>query len=78
LRSVWVLATRHSTPNRRHHVVSRVVAVRDNALGGLRDWYPLTLEILAESVIELGQAAELEVGHGLLVLLDLRRIANIT
>lgn len=51
---------------------------KGSPLGGLRDWYPLTLKILTESVVELCQPAELEVGHRLLVLLDLRRIANVT
>ena len=35
------------------------------------------VEVLAQAVVELRQAPQLEVGHGLARLLDLRRIADI-
>ncbi len=44
---------------------------------GLANRNPLPVDILAQSGIQFGQSAQLEVRHALLVLLDLRRIADI-
>lgn len=75
---IWVLSPGNSSPDRGNHVISRAVAIRDDALGGLGDRYPFTLEILAQPAVQLGQTAQLEVGHRLLVLLNLRRVADIS
>lgn len=44
----------------------------------LADGDTFSFQVLAESVVELGQAAQLQVCHALLVLLDLGRVADIT
>lgn len=44
---------------------------------GLGDGNALPLEVLAQTVVKLGQAAQLQVGHGLFVLFDLSRVANV-
>lgn len=46
-------------------------------LGRLAHGDAFPLEVFAQAVVELGQSAELEVGHALLGLLDLRRVADI-
>lgn len=78
LRCVGVLTLRNRAPDRGGHVVSRAVAVGNDTLSSGADGDALPIQILAEAVVKLRQAAKLQVGHGLLRLLDLRRIADIT
>lgn len=40
-----------------------------------RDSFPL--KVFAQAVVELGQSPQLQIGHRLLVLLNLRRVADI-
>lgn len=75
---VRVLAFWNDTPDRRDHVVSCAVAVCDDTLGSLADGNPLPLKILTQPVVKLGQAAKLKVSHALLVLLNLRWVANVS
>jgi hypothetical protein len=44
---------------------------------GLRDGDAVALQILPQAVVQFREAAELEVGHRLLVLLDLRWVADV-
>ena len=43
----------------------------------LGDRDTIALQILPQAVVQFGEAAQLEVGHRLLVLLDLRRVAHV-
>jgi len=74
---VRILALGNRTPDARHHVVPRAVAVRDDALRRLAHGDTLALEILTQPGIEFGQTTELEVGHALLILLDRSRVADL-
>ena len=40
---------------------------RDVLQGGLGHWYPATVEILAQALVELCQASQLQLGHALLL-----------
>ena len=63
------------------YAVSRYIGYSVNdcsPLSGLTDWNPLPVEILAQPVVKLGQAAEFQVGHALLILLDLSRVADVS
>jgi hypothetical protein len=46
-------------------------------LCGLRDGDSFAFQILSQAVVQFGETAQLEVGHRLLVLLDLRRVADV-
>jgi len=46
-------------------------------LCGLRDGDSFAFQILPQTVVQFGETAQLEVGHRLLVLLDLRWIADV-
>lgn len=77
LRRVGVFASWDSAPDRGNHVISGAVAVGDDALGSVADGNPFPLEVLAQPVVQLGEPPQLQISHRLLVLLNLRRIANI-
>lgn len=53
-------------------------AVPGSPVGCLGDGDPLALQVLAQTVVQLRQAPQLKVRHGLLVLLDLRRVAHVS
>lgn len=46
--------------------------------GSLRDRNALTVQILPQTIVQLGETAQLEIGHRLLVLLLLRRISDVS
>lgn len=46
-------------------------------LACLADGDPLSLQVLTQAVVQLSQAAQLQISHTLLVLLDLRWVADI-
>lgn len=56
----------------------RIGTISVSPFAGLGDGDALPLEVLTQTVVEFGQAAQLQVGHGLLVLLDLGRVADVT
>lgn len=78
LGSVRILTLGNDSPHRRDHVISSAVAVGNDALAGLADGNSFPLEILAQSAVELCQSTQLQICHALLVLLDLRRVADVS
>lgn len=75
---VRVLALWHDTPYGDDHVISSAVTVGNDAFACLADGDTFSFQVLAEAVVELGKAAQLQVCHALLVLLDLGWVADIT
>lgn len=75
---IGVLALWHHTPYGDDHVISGAVAVGNDAFAGLADGDTFSFKVFTETVVKLGKAAQLQVCHALLVLLDLGRVADIT
>lgn len=53
------------------------VFFRNLPLGSLGNRDSFSLKVFSQTAVKLRQASQLEISHGLLVLLDLRRIADV-
>jgi hypothetical protein len=71
LRGVWVLTLVDLTPYGWYHEIARVVAVVDQRQSSLGHLDTRPVEVLLQPSIELSQTTVLEIGHTLLLVLDI-------